>query len=81
MGFRVSGTYSFEPHGKTFNQPVQINCEYDVIAAAEAGGQLVFYTSKDSLDGPWIPVEGGSPTFRSGFASVQTFSFRCVCVL
>jgi len=57
QGFRVSGTYSLSPHGVDFLQPVQINCEYDVRAAVESGGELMFYRSETSMEGPWEPVQ------------------------
>ena len=57
QGFRVSGTYSLSPHGVDFLQRVQINCEYDVRAAVESGGELMFYRSETSMEGPWEPVQ------------------------
>jgi hypothetical protein len=77
-GFRVSGTYSFLPHGVDFLQPVQINCEYDIRAAVEAGGELQFYRSESSMEGPWEPMQGG--TFQEGIGSllVERFSLYYV---
>ena len=65
----MSGTYALEPHGITFLQPLQINCEYDEQAAFNAGGQMMFFRSQSSINGPWTAVPGG--TFNAGFASLQ----------
>lgn len=78
IAYRVSGTYTFEPHGITFQVPVQINVEYDTVSAEAAGGFMVWYRSDSNIDGPWEVVPGG--TFNNGLASlnVETFSLYYV---
>ncbi|WZN64609.1 hypothetical protein HKI87_10g61660 [Chloropicon roscoffensis] len=76
---RVSGTYSFEPHGQTFDLPVYITIQYEQglwdqeRVKTEAQTRLVFLKKESESDLEWKPLAGGK--FANGVATLATTSF------
>ncbi|QDZ22403.1 hypothetical protein HOP50_07g49420 [Chloropicon primus] len=76
---RVSGTYSFQPHGQTFKAPVYITIQYseqlwvNEFTKSQVQNRLVFLKKDSDTDPEWKVVSGGK--FSNGVATLATTSF------
>ena len=81
---RVSGTYSFEPHGTSFELPVYITLHYSQTAFdnehVDNTTRLVFLKKENALDKEWKVVPGGKFNDGIGTIAITSFSLYKVAV-